>query len=395
MASPTPPTQQDISRACEEALRTALDPAGTGGTNLQPGSDNAVLVSVVTQGTGKVVEYVSGRVAARDIDNAADSDLDDIARDIYKDGRKEPAKAVGTIYLQRSNTAATSIPIGRQFGVQATDTQAGVQFAATATLAVALNQLKVAVPVECTRAGEIGNVALADVDQILDALPDSTWSVYVPSPGDPVLAGGAVDIIGGGADRESDPILKARLKQISTDAEPGTPPGVLKGALQVPGVQYVDVVEPFDGTMVVYAGDAGSQLPSALRARIATALEAWRAFGSPLILRAYNVVTVPVAVDMYMATPLKNYDQGQLVTDAKSRVKIYFGTRPRSDEYYLNAIEGAIFKSNEDVQQAVLSSPATSQQRPSDSSYGAITALNRYVVDDTSIFIALHDPLTS
>lgn len=397
MANPALPTQVDVAKACSDSLRASLDPAGTGAVNLNPGSDNAALVSMTAQGGGRLAAYVADRVAARDIDSASGSDLDDIARDLYKgEKRKDAAKAVGTIYLQRTNTAATSIPAGNTFGVKSTDTQPAVAYGAKATISVALNVLKVAVPVQCVQFGEVGNVTLAGVTDVLDPLPDNTWTVYVPIFGDSVLAGGSVDVIGGGKSRETDPEMKARLKQISTDPTPGTPPGVLKGALQVPGIVFVDVVEPFDGTTLIYAGDAGYQLPTALKATLALALESWRAYGSPSVIWPYNVVTVAVVADIYMATPLKNYDQSQLRADAIARIKAYFSTgRQRSDEYYQNAIEGAVFKSNEDVQQVILSSPATSQQRPADSTYGAITALNRYVVDDTSISLVFHDPLTT
>lgn len=400
MADVTIPTIQETAEICEEALVGALDSQGTGIVDTEAGSDNAALVSMFSQGVARVAQYAADRVAARDIDTATDTDVDDILRDRWKGEKRKPeAAAVGTLYLQRTGTAATSIPIGAKFGAKATDTQDAVSYGANATLPVAAGVLKVAVPVTCTVTGDVGNTKLVNVTDVLEPLPDATWTLYVPAPGDPALNGAAApDVIGGGTAAETDAEAKARVKQFSPDATPGTKDGLTKGALGVSGIKFVDVIEPFDGTMIVYAGDQNYNLPAALKALLVTALEKWRSGGCPVSIRSYSVVTVVTQLDIYMSKPLSNFDQIGIRTTAVSLVKGYFGNRLRSDEYFIAGIGGAGYKASDDgdVQDVVVTTtPSGDQRRPADSGYGVVTSLTRYVVDDTSITVFLHDPLTS
>lgn len=400
MADVTIPTIQETARICEEALVGALDPQGAGIVDLEAGSDNAALVSMFAQGTARLGQYVAVRVAARDIDTAADTDLDDVLRDRWKgETRKGATAAIGTIYLQRSGTAATSIPLGATFGAKATDTQDAVQYSANATLPVAFGVLKVAVPVTCTATGEAGNTKLVNITDILQPLPDATWAAYVPAPGDSVLAGAATpDVIGGGASAETDAEAKARVKQFSPDATPGTIDGLTKGALGVGGIAFVDVIEPFDGTMIVYAGDKNFQLPAALKAQLVTALQKWRSGGCPVIVRGYAVTTVVVQLDVYMSKAVAGFDRASIISAATSLTKSYFANRVRSDEYFVGGISKAGYSASDDgdVQDVVVTTtPSGDQRRPADSGYGSTTALTRFVVDDTSINVILHDPLTS
>lgn len=392
------PTIEETAQFVDDTLRGEVDPDGTGKYNNRPGSDNAALVSVMTKAMVKLYAYSSDRKRASITSSASGSDLDDHIRDVYFDQRKQPAAAVGTVYLKRTGAmAATSIDVGSRFGTQATDTQEAVEYEATGTVPAGAGVSAVAVPIKCLQEGTVGNVDLASITQILDPLEDSAWQLYVPIAGDAVLNGASgPDSIGGGADEESDDEVKARVQVRPALASPGTAAGVYKGATDIAGIVSAVPIEVGDGTGVVYAGDANDQLPSAKQLEIAANLEDWRPFGVPVDVRAFNRSKVQITASVYMQQPLSNYDLDALKSSAVAAVKRYFTSeRKRLDEYFVGAIATAIGKSNAETQEVVVSSPASDQRRSPDSAYGAITALTRYYVDDTSINVTFYDPLTS
>jgi hypothetical protein len=253
----------------------------------------------------------------------------------------------------------------------------------------------VAVPVRCRTPGLAGNVTLAAILDVLDPLPDPTWQIYVPSPNDPVLSGGPVDTIGGGGDRETDDQLKARMGQrsLDTDRQRGTKAAILAGAGKVGGVLYTTAIEPQDGTVVLYVGDASYQLPQALAAAVLLELENWRAFGVPVLIRPYNAQLVPVTLSLFMARPLSTYDTAAIKAAVVAEVMRYFENRPQPDEYYTEAIIAAGFRAHVEAQHSVLATPSQSVQRPADAGYGAVSALNRYFVKPEAISVSILDPL--
>jgi hypothetical protein len=396
MANDTFPTLTEIVQVAEDALRSVLDPNGQGTIDLHAGSDNAALVSVVSQVGLRIVAYAADRTAASITASSSGTDLDDHVRDIYGEQRKLAAAAVGHVYLVRTGTAATLIPKGSHFGVQAGGVQGAVEFGADNDIPVPPGVLTAAVPVTCVTEGIAGNVSLAAITAILDPLPDSTWKLYVPLPGDPVLTGGPVDAIGGGREEETDDELKARVLARPAIVQPATKAGIVQAAMNIPGVTSAVAVEVGDGSGVLYAGDPSFQLPAALAQAIASSLEDWRTFGVPMAVRAFNPTTVQVTALVYMEQPLKNYDRAALLANATAAVVRYFAVeRIHPDEYFVDAIKTAIAKSNQGTQSVVLMSPAQDQRRPADSAYGTITALNRYQVTPASISIQFFDPLTS
>jgi uncharacterized phage protein gp47/JayE len=393
------PRPDEFARIAQGVYRTALDPGGTGAVNLRSGSRNDALVSLFTALSIRLAAYAADRASGAHLSSAEDEDLDVLGRDLFQEERKEAIGAVGTVYLKRTGVSATSIPKGSRVGVPAAPGQPAVQFQATDEVTAFVVDgplVKARIAVQAVQPGIIGNVTLAAITAILDPLPDTGWSLYVPSGGD-VIVDGAVDVIGGGAEREDNDTYRARLRQLATDAsrQRGTRAAILKGALRVAGVGFATVVEPQDGTVVVYVGDAAFALPSALKSAVETELLDWRAFGVPALVRRYNAVDVTITGTLYMARAIANYDRGALKAAAIARVLEYFDNRPNPDEYFVNRIESAILRAHDEAQDVVLTLPAASVLRPLDSGYGAITALNRYRLTSANINLTIAGPRTT
>jgi uncharacterized phage protein gp47/JayE len=386
------PTPAELAAAAQAAFRARLDPNGTGAVNLRPGSRHDLFVSVVTAVAARLSAYAVDRVTALRRSTATGTDLDDLARDLFSVTRKAANAATGRVRLVRAGTAATSVPKGTRFAVPAEGSTPAVVFEASED--VASSGTTAVVPVACAEVGTRGNIAgPSAVTAVLDPLPDSTWSL------DPTYTTGvdSAAAFAGGAEAETDDELRDRLEQIAINdpRERATERAVLAATLAVPGVRYATVVEPFDGTLVVYAGDEAFALSDAMRQAIELELRGWRALGVPALARAYSAQTVTVTGTIYMARALSEYDAAAVKAAAVQAVKDYFATgRPQPDEYFVNAIEAACFGAHDEVQNVVLSAPLADVRRRPDADYGAVAALERYRVTDESITLSVAGPLT-
>jgi uncharacterized phage protein gp47/JayE len=381
------PTPAEVVTAAKVAFRGAVDPDGTGAVDLAAGSRNDLAISTVSAVGNRLSLYAADRVTASRIASASGDDLDVLAADLFGLTRKPDVAATGFLRFTRAGSVATVFPAGSRFGVPATSTQPAIVFqVAQDTPAVGTSAV---VPVVCAQTGVVGNIAgPAAVTGILDVLPDPTWqldpSFVPPTP------------FGGGADAETDALFRARLQLTTPQAarQRGTKAAILTGGLNVPGVAFATPIEVQDGTVRLYAGDAGFNLPSTLALAIATELLDWRCFGVPVPVLPYAVQTVAVQATVYMARPLANYSAQALVTAAVNAVVAYFEGRPQPDEYYTEAIIAAIYRAHPEVQHVVLAAPAASVVRPADTGYGVVTALNRYRVDPSSITLSFQPPNT-
>lgn len=384
------PTVAELAEIAQEELRLALDPLGTGAVDLHDGSRATALVSLQVGLASRAVRYAADREAAARASTAAGDDLDIVARDFYGEARKPEAFATGVIRLLRGvGLPATTIPQGSRFAVPATGSTPAVVYGATATTAVLLGETTADVALTAVEPGEAGNIENpATVTQIVDVLPDTTWAVTAPPPG---------VMFGGGALAESDDVLRARLLQIGTEDsdQRGTQRAILTGCLRVPGVRWVTVVEPLNGTVVAYVGDAGFGLPDALREAVRVELLNWRCLGVPVNLRPFTVSNVNVDAVIYMARALDNYDQGAIRAAAAREVLVYFNGRPNPDEYFREMISAAVARSHPEVQHVVLNAPGLDVLRPPAAGYSALSTIFRYRVRASDMRFTLSAPLTT
>jgi uncharacterized phage protein gp47/JayE len=408
------PTPAELVARGQGVYRTAIDPGGTGAVDLHAGSRNDAMLSVFTGVSSRLLAYAVARFSAARLATAEDDDLDVIGVDLFGLPRKDAASAVGTVYLQRPNGEQTviakgsrfAIPVGTQLAISAT--RRAIVLEASADVSVGADVLKVAVPVVAQETGALQPIPHRAITAILDPLEDGGWSLFAPVGGDPVLAGGPPDYVGGGADRESNDVYRDRLRQLSTNdpREKATLRAIRAGALAVPGVGFATAIEPGDGTVVLYAGDApyGFALPADLRRRIDAELLGWRALGIPVLSRPYDVQSPGIAATVYMARALANYDIAAIRAAAIASVKASFDRRAYTDELFVNALESALFNAHGEVQDVLVTSIAIEDElddtpidrpRSTDAGYGAVTALRRYIALDALLQIAIAPPRTA
>lgn len=391
------PTPSEFLAVGQGALRSGLNPQGTGAVNLQAGSDNDVLLSVNLAMYQRLAAHVANRVKARSRSTSTSVDLTVVGNDNYYLPRKVAAAAVGTVYLQRTATAATVIPFGTRFAVPpaAGSTQPPVVFSATQDVPVALNGGQpgspIAVPIQCAQTGTVGNVQLIQVTAIQDTLPDTTWAIAPPPPNP--------DTIGGGIPDEDDDTYRNRLAQGSPDDTRirGTKRALLVGALTVAGIVYVDVVESQDGTVLVVAGDPNYQLPSALRLQLLSTLDLWRCFGVPPRVIGYTTSALSIVGNVFMQRPLANYNAAILYQGFNAALQQYMKSRTHADEYFVDALGAAIESVlPTEIQTVSLSSPGSSVKRLADSAYASATSFSRYYLpsDNSTISLTLQPPTT-
>jgi len=388
MAS-TLPTTPEMLAVGQAALRQKIDPNGTGAVDLNPGSRLDIFLSTNLAMMARLTAHVANRVAARSKQTSRGDDLDIIASDLYNTTRKPANAATGTVYLTRAGTSATVIPAGSRFAVPASGSQKSITFFSTED--VPSSATTASVPVQAVTAGSDGNVALASITKIVDTLPDTTWSLYVP---------GSPDVIAGGDDGEvgNDDTFIARLNKSSFDAArtPGTYLGIKSTVLAVPGISDATVISPGDGTIRIYTGDVNYMLSTALKASVLAAVEAVRAFGNPVFVLPYTVVNVSVVGNIYMRRPVRNYDSTSIAAQAVQNVLDYFATgRESPDSYFTDKISAAMEKADPETQSVTLSAPASSIPPQAASEYAGASTINRYVTSTSLISVAVLDPLTS
>lgn len=387
----TIPSIGELAERAEQELRLSLDPLGEGDVDLHDGSRMTALVSMQVGLASRVTRYAGDRIAAARVSTATGDDLDEVGVDALGavGARKEAVAATGSVRLLRpGGRPATTIPQGTRFAVPAKGTAPAVVFRASRTVAVLPGETTADVPLEAEEAGTAGNITdPASVTQVLDALPDTAWTITAPPAG---------TVFGGGDDRETDAAYKARLSIAGVDEarHRGTRAAIMLGALSVAGVRYVQAVEPLNGTVALYVGDPSYALPAALRDRVAAALRGWRCLGVPVDIRPFTVVDVPVTVFVYMSRPLTEYDTETLRVAAVNAVIAYFDNRVSADEYFQDMIAAAVASVHPEVQHVVVTNPGTSQTRPDDTAYASLTTINRYRVQRSSIRVTFSNPLT-
>lgn len=392
------PTPSELALVAQDSLRNAADREGLSLLNLRAGSRLDAFVGVVVGLTSRLTRIVADRVAASLPSTSRGDDLDGLARDVYGTKRKEATASAGYLWLGRPSGGAGVIPAGTRFAVPPAPGQEGVVFAAGETVPVASGVLSARVPLVCTETGSKGNIPdRTRITQIVDTLPPtspvSAWSITAPPGGTPAEQ----VVFGGGAPREDDDTLSARLVQLSPEdvRETGSYGAILAAALNTPGVRYAVAVEPLDGTVALYVGDENYVLTAAMRLAIESALLAGRGYGVPVRLRPFDLVEVPIAATIYLGRPVVNFDLVDLRARGVEEVLRYFARRPSPDEYYRDAISAALHRVHPEVQHVVLSAPSSDVARAPDTAHSGYTSVTRYRAVESSVTLTFTGPSTA
>ena len=394
----TIPTPAELAQAAQDELRNAADAEGLSGINLRPGSRLDALVGVTTGLYSRIARTVADRATASLASTSRGDDLDALARDLYASPRKAAAAATGYVWLSRASGGAGTIPKGSRVAAPPAPGQEGVVFEAREEVSVASGATLVRVPVACTETGTKGNLAdRTRITQIVDTIPPtspaSVWAVAAAPGGTPVEQ----TVFGGGAAREDDDTLSARLVQLSPEdpRAAGSYGAILRAALGVGGVRYAVAVEPLDGTVALYVGDEGYALPEALRLAVEAALLSARGYGVPVRVRPFVVTDVVITATIYLGRPVVNFDLVELRARALEEVLRYFRLRPAPDEYFRDAITAALHRTHPEVQHVALAAPVADVARAPDSAHGAYTSVARYRATEAATSLTFTGPSTS
>lgn len=160
------------------------------------------------------------------IDTAAGDALDALALDHFDLTRQAAVKAIGDITFDRLSAAFGDVVIASG---QLVETSDGTQFAVDAP--VTLTGLSVAATVTAVVGGEAGIVAIAAINTIDPALPDSSITVTNAAR------------TTGGQDAETDVAFRTRIKGYLATVRRATLAAVKFGAEQTPGVVQANVEE--------------------------------------------------------------------------------------------------------------------------------------------------------
>ena len=183
------------------------------------------------------------------------------------------ASVVRMTFTRLSGATSGTIYTGTRVATVATSTTPAVEFVALADVPVATGQLTVAVDVECTQTGAVGNVDAGTITRLLT----STFATFTVTNGFKAA---------GGNPRETDDAYRDRLRQRDARYRRGTPQAVTLGALSVPGVERVTFRDPQTdssiaaGTFQLVVGDARGIGSQPLADRVSLALADWAAEGA-------------------------------------------------------------------------------------------------------------------
>jgi len=156
--------------------------------------------------------------------------------------------------------------------------------------------------VACEKTGPGGNVDIGTITRVLTAL----FATFTATNSLPAA---------GGNDAEGDDEYRSRLQQRDARIRRGTTEAVRLGALSVPGVSRVVILDPTtggtpDGTMLVVVGDQNGLGSEPMASAVDTALADWAPCG---VRREVLPATVKSILDAYSP------DTGILVTITTSK----------------------------------------------------------------------------
>lgn len=256
------------------------------------------------------------------LDTAEGSDLDALALDRFGLARNGATLAIGRIFWTEGSAAGYTIPAGTTITGTLAD---GSTYTATTT-AASQSDSGNSIPVVASTAGRAGNAAAGTLTAPTGFATDATATVTQPSR------------MAGGADAETDPQFRNRLRRYYSTLAKATVKALVAAAQSVSGVYYAVVKESFgtDGGQVdVYIGDVDGAGNAPLVAAADTVLQATRAAGIYLVTsaaaREEKAITIEVTVPL--GTDLTNAE-----TQIRAATLDYCNNVPISTSWYASQI---------------------------------------------------------
>lgn len=272
------PTRADLFRvgAREVFLRSSLRPAGK---RLKPeavftdGTDANILIAATAAMGDETVRHLAARTAALYLDSAQGEDLDRLVADRVSPTivRKQATRSLATLEFTRTDISpgSTTLPIGTKLA-----TAEGTEFTLLQSANFGTSSFgPITALAQSLRAGRGGNVDTNTINVFVSAAPQSDMTVDNSEPAS------------GGQNVETDPELRSRTKDFYRTVRRGTLSAIEFGALTVPGISRVSVVEETDtdgfpnGIVNVFIADIEGRANVALAESVRLQLLDFRAAG--------------------------------------------------------------------------------------------------------------------
>lgn len=287
------------------------------------------------------------------------------------------SKARGVVTLSRATIAAGAGPIPAGLEVRVPYQGRSVVAATRAAGAIGSTATSITLEVEALEAGAEANTGTVVSGLALTGAPAALFDATI-RPTSIALSGGSPV--------ESDVELRERQRLWERARQRGTAPAIAYGALTVNGVKRVVLAEMNDAHLgaraIAYVGDRDWNHTTPMLNEVATALEAWRAWGYPIEVRGITSADVAVTAALVMARSLANYNELELMASARSQIDAYFDSRRDPYAYDRTMLSGRIGRANDEISRVILEAPAASV--PSPLARGAVwvdgypTVLTRY-----------------
>jgi hypothetical protein len=232
------------------------------------------VTDMMTAGAGAMADRLTGylidRFRATYLDGASGDDLTQLASDHWNVQRRDAVAATGQVTFSRATYANGAGSLDAGFIVATAKDSQGrdVQYATDADAVFGATTLTVTVQATAVVAGAGGRASAGTVVKTITTPFDSAITV---TNGDKMA---------GGADAESDPDLRERVRRVPSTLRRGTIDALEYGALQVSSVKSAEAVEDGTGITNVYVADVDGNSNDTMVDAVAAELENWRAAGS-------------------------------------------------------------------------------------------------------------------
>lgn len=248
----------------------------------------------------------------------------------FEKTQSEYAKGEVTLTFKQPLPAPMVIPKGTVFSTGLESSRV-VYYKSLESVVAPAGALTAKVPIQCTEAGEIGNVADNKVTICITTNP------FILSCTNEVA-------ISSGKEQETDSELKNRFTAYIHTLSKATAEAIAYGAKSVAGVAGVYVDDNYIGMVKVYVHDSNGDLPEALKQAVLTELVNWRAAGievevMPVVKKYEDMIITLVIADDY---PLE-----VAATDTEDKIKAYLQALTVHKDFYVSEIVAMIMAQKE------------------------------------------------